>query len=115
MYFNNSNLNLIKDLLNYYGIQVNYVGTDEDIPHSIWGNPEIGRVCEQLYIRGDHSILHEASHYVCIQAHQRSLTQVDAKGTAMEENSTCYLQLVLSDLLRAIVDRSIWKIWIIGL
>ncbi len=62
-----------------------------------------------------HSILHEASHYIRIQAHQRSLTQVDAKGTAMEENSTCYLQLVLSDLLRAIVDRSIWKIWIIGL
>ena len=102
VYYKNSNSNSIKDLLSHYGIQINSVNSDEDIPYSFWGNPEAGRVCEQLYARGDtplHSILHEACHYVCMPTHQRTLTQVDAKGSAMEENATCYLQLLLANYI----------------
>lgn len=99
-YYKNTDPNSIKDLLGYYGIRVHTVDMDQDIPHSFWGNPEAGRICEKLYIRGDtpvHSILHEACHFVCMEPLQRTLAQVDAKGTAMEENATCYLQLILAD------------------
>jgi len=67
------------------------------------GLPEAGRIHEQLYIRVDtpiHSLLHEACHYVCMSAEQRKLTQMDAKGSAMEENATCYLQILLSDYIK---------------
>ncbi|MGH1537992.1 MAG: hypothetical protein ACRBDX_08085 [Gammaproteobacteria bacterium] len=100
VYYKDSNPDSIIDLLLRYGMQISDVGAGEDIPHSFWGSPEAGRIKDHLYIRGDtplHSILHEACHYICMPADQRSLDQVDAKGTTTEENATCYLQILLSD------------------
>ena len=94
VHYRNLNSDSVKTLLGNYEIQVNCVKPDTEIPHSFWGSPEAGRLHEQLYIREDtpiHSILHEACHYVCMSSEQRIHTQIDAKGSAMEENATCYL------------------------
>jgi hypothetical protein len=98
--YENLNPDSIKELLSHYGIQINCSVPGVAIPHSYWGAPEAGRIREQLYIRGDtpiHSILHESCHYVCMPAELRALKQVDAKGSAMEENATCYLQILLAE------------------
>jgi hypothetical protein len=100
VYYKNLDSGSVKTLLSHYGIEVNCIDVDVEIPHSFWGAPEAGRKKEQLYIRGDtpiHSILHEACHYICMPAAQRKQMLVDAKGSAMEENATCYLQILLSD------------------
>ena len=102
LYYKNLNSGSLKELLSYYGININCFDPGVDIPHSFWGEPEAGRIHEQLYIRGDtpvHSILHETCHYVCMPAEQRKLAQADAKGTTKEENATCYLQILLSDYI----------------
>ncbi len=108
MYYKNLDSGSVKTVLGHYGIEINCVAADEEIPHSFWGAPEAGRKQNHLYIRGDtpiHSILHEACHYICMPATQRLQTQVDAKGSTMEENATCFLQILLSDYLEN-YDRS---------
>lgn len=98
--YENLDARSVKDLLNHYGIKVNCFDNHTDIPHSFWGNPEAGRLNEQLYIRGDtpiHSVLHEACHYICMPAVQRAVELADAKGTVDEENATCYLQIILAE------------------
>lgn len=100
VYYENLNSDLIKELLSHYGIQINCSESGAEISHSFWGAPEAGRKKNRLYIRGDtpiHSILHESCHYVCMPAAQRARDLVDAKGSAMEENATCYLQVLLAD------------------
>lgn len=100
VYYENLNPDSIKELLSHYGMQINCSKPGVDIPHSFWGTPEAGRKKNRLYIRGDtpiHSILHESCHYVCMPSMQHALEQIDAKGTAMEENATCYLQILLAD------------------
>lgn len=100
VYYENLDSESIKDLLNHYGIKVCRFDNHIDIPHSFWGNPEAGRLREQLYIRGDtpiHSILHEACHYICMPAEQRSEDLIDAQGSVEEENATCYLQILLAE------------------
>jgi len=100
VYYENLNPDSIKELLSRYGIQINCSEPGIAIPHSFWGTPEAGRKKNRLYIRGDtpiHSILHESCHYICMLAEQRTLKKVDAKGSAMEENATCYLQILLAE------------------
>lgn len=100
VYYENLNSDSIKKLLSRYGMQINYSKPGVAIPHSFWGTPEAGRKKNRLYIRGDtpiHSLLHESCHYVCMPAEQRTLNQIDAKGSAMEENATCYLQILLAE------------------
>lgn len=112
VYYKNLKSNTIKDLLGRYGIHINSVTYDTDIPHSFWGSPEAGRLREQLYIREDtpiHSILHEASHYVCMHAAHRALTQIDAKGSVVEENATCYLQILLAEQITGYSRSQIMK------
>lgn len=103
VYYKNISSDSVQTLLNPYCMQITCVSSDQDIPHSFWGAPEAGRQQDCLYIRGDtpvHSILHEACHYICMPKDRRTLTQVDAKGSAMEENATCYLQILISDHLQ---------------
>ncbi len=100
VHYENLNSDSIKELLSHYGIQINCSAPGVAIPHSFWGTPEAGRKKNRLYIRADtpiHSILHESCHYICMPEEQRSLPHVDAKGSAMEENATCYLQILLAD------------------
>ncbi|MCK4705359.1 MAG: hypothetical protein KAT90_07765, partial [Gammaproteobacteria bacterium] len=57
---------------------------------------------DTLYIRNDtpvHSALHEACHYICMDGKRRQKLHTDAGGTAIEENGTCYLQILLSDFI----------------
>ncbi len=102
----------VQQLLARFGMTVQVTPQDEDIPHSFWGSPEAGRLNETLYIRTNtpiHSLLHESCHYVCMPLDQRKLEVVDAKGTAAEENATCYLQLLLADKLQGYNQNQLMK------
>ncbi len=90
-------------LLRPFGLQVSSVPSNTDIPGSFWGNPEAGLVGDTLYVRDDtpvHSALHEACHYICMDAHRRLGLHTDAGGDYMEENGVCYLQILLADHLQ---------------
>jgi hypothetical protein len=102
----------VKDLLNNYGIEVICLHNDKDIPYSFWGQPEAGRLGATLYVRKDtpiHSVLHEACHFICMSAKQRFIEAVDAKGSAQEENATCYLQIIFADHIHGYCKEQILK------
>ena len=87
-------------LLARYGLQIALVAPGEPIPGSYWGEREAGLLGERIYVRVDtpiHSVLHEASHYVCMSAERRTGLDTDAGGDHAEENAVCYLQIVLAD------------------
>lgn len=87
-------------LLRRYRLSIDLQAKNADLPGTFWGEPEAGLVSDRLYVRPDtpvHSALHEACHYICMDAERRQALHTDAGGTAMEENGTCYLQILLSD------------------
>ena len=89
-------------LLRRYQLQFVQIADHCDIPHSYWGAPEAGRLGSTLYARADtpiHSLLHEACHYICMAPEQRSQPGIDAKGSVLEENACCYLQIILADYI----------------
>ena len=89
-------------LLSRYQMQLVQVADHTDVPHSFWGAPEAGRAGSTLYVRADtpvHSLLHEACHYICMPSAQRRQAEVDAKGSVLEENACCYLQIILADYI----------------
>lgn len=72
------------------------------IPGSFWGESEAGLVADKLYVRADtpvHSVLHEAAHFVCMDAARRAGLDRDAGGDDAEENAVCYLQILWADVL----------------
>jgi hypothetical protein len=89
-------------LLERYGMQLALVAPGEGIPGSYWGHSEAGLKGERLYARLDtpvHSVLHEASHYICMTPERRADLDRDAGGTDLEESAVCYLQVLLADEL----------------
>ena len=87
-------------LLLRYGLSLNHVPAGRAIPGSYWGDSEAGLVEDQLYARPDtpiHSVLHEASHFVCMNPSRRACLERDAGGDDVEESAVCYLQVLLSD------------------
>ena len=87
-------------LLERYGMQLTLVAPGEGIPASYWGHSEAGLKGERLYARLDtpvHSVLHEASHYICMTPERRAGLDRDAGGTDLEESAVCYLQVLLAD------------------
>ena len=92
----------LESLLADYGLTVRWLPETAPIPGSYWGEPEAGLISGELLIRPDtpvHSALHEASHYICMDAVRRAALHTDAGGTDTEENAVCYLQCLLaSDL-----------------
>jgi hypothetical protein len=89
-------------LLSRYGLQLTLVAPEEVIPGSYWGETEAGLKGDRLYARMDtpvHSVLHEASHYICMTPERRSGLDRDAGGDDAEESAVCYLQVLLSDEL----------------
>ena len=87
-------------LLGRYGLQIERVAAGAPVPGSYWGDSEAGLRGDRLYVRADtpvHSVLHEASHYVCMSAERRIGLDTDAGGDFAEENAVCYLQVVLAD------------------
>jgi hypothetical protein len=89
-------------LLSRYGLNLTLVAPEEVIPGSYWGESEAGLKGDRLYARLDtpvHSVLHEASHYICMTPERRSGLDRDAGGDDPEECGVCYLQVVLADAL----------------
>ena len=89
-------------LLSRYGLTLILVAPEELIPGSYWGESEAGLKGDRLYARLDtpvHSVLHEASHYICMTPERRAGLDRDAGGDDPEESAVCYLQVLLADEL----------------
>jgi hypothetical protein len=104
-------------LLAGYGLTLVLVPAGEAIPGSYWGDSEAGLKGDRLYTRLDtplHSVLHEASHYVCMSPERRAGLDRDAGGDDLEEAAVCYLQVLLADRLpgvgraRLFADMDAW-------
>ncbi len=104
-------------LLDRYGLELTLVAPNEVIPGSYWGESEAGLRGDRLYARLDtpvHSVLHEASHYICMAPERRSGLDRDAGGDDLEESAVCYLQVLLAGALpgvgaeRALADMDAW-------
>jgi hypothetical protein len=81
------------------------------ISGSYWGESEAGLIGDNVYVRPDtplHSLLHEASHFVCMNGARRALLERDAGGDYDEENAVCFLQVVLADELPAFGRERMW-------
>jgi hypothetical protein len=104
-------------LLARYGLELRLVAPEEPIPGSYWGDSEAGLKGSTLFARLDtplHSVLHEASHFICMSPERRTGLDRDAGGDDAEECAVCYLQLLLSAELpqcglgRAFADMDAW-------
>lgn len=107
----------LTNLLGNYGLTLTVIKAGSDIPGSFWGDEEAGLIADELLVRHDtplHSILHEASHYVCMDADRRQGLHTDAGGGYDEENAVCYLQILLAEnipelgMKRIFVDMDRW-------
>jgi hypothetical protein len=114
---NGTNRLALANLLSRYGLQLTLVASGERIPASYWGEGEAGLKGECLYARLDtpvHSVLHEASHFVCMSPERRTGLDRDAGGDDLEECAVCYLQVLLADELphvgreRLFADMDAW-------
>jgi hypothetical protein len=82
-----------------FGLELRLVPNEEPIPASYWGESEAGLRGSVLLARLDtpiHSILHEASHFICMGPERRTGLLKDAGGDDAEENAVCYLQVLLA-------------------
>ena len=82
------------------------------IPGSYWGDDEAGLIGADIYVRTHtpvHSVLHEACHFVCMDAHRRGQLHRDAGGDYAEENAVCYLQILLADHLPEMGRVRMWS------
>jgi hypothetical protein len=89
-------------VLSRYGLTLSLTAPEEIIPGSYWGDSEAGLEGDRLYARLDtpvHSVLHEASHYICMTPERRSGLDRDAGGDDPEECGVCYLQVLLANEL----------------
>jgi hypothetical protein len=89
-------------ILHHYGLTLRLTAPHENIPGSYWGDSEAGLKGDVLYARLDtpvHSVLHEASHYICMTPERRAGLDRDAGGDDPEESAVCYLQILLADAL----------------
>ncbi|HEX7801231.1 MAG TPA: hypothetical protein VF471_00520 [Pseudoxanthomonas sp.] len=104
-------------LLAGHGLSLHLVEAGLPIPGSFWGDPEAGVIGGNVYARGDtpvHSLLHEACHLIVLPPERRALVHTDATDSDIEEDATCYLQIVLADDLpgvgreRLMADMDAW-------
>lgn len=89
-------------LLGAHGLAVEWLAPDAPIPGSYWGDSEAGLIGDRLCVRPDtplHSALHEACHWLCMDAARRAGLHTDAGGDDVEECAVCYLQILLADRL----------------
>ena len=89
-------------LLSHYGLELMRVPVNRPIPGSYWGESEAGLIGRRLWVKAEtpaHSALHEACHYVCMDTDRRDGLDTDAGGDYEEENSVCYLQILLAGAL----------------
>ena len=89
----------LAQLLARYGMELVLTAPGELIPGSYWGEAEAGLKGAHLYARLDtpvHSVLHEASHFICMTPARRAQLDRDAGGDDDEESAVCYLQVLLA-------------------
>ena len=107
----------LRSLFASYGLKPEWVDGDSAIPGSFWGDEEAGLIDDRLLIRADtpvHSALHEAGHYVCMDAQRRAGLHTNAGGDYDEENGVCYLQILWAEALpgmgreRMFTDMDAW-------
>ena len=105
------------DLLASHGLRLHRVQDGMPIPGSFWGDPEAGVIGSAVYARGDtpvHSLLHEACHLIVLPPERREQVHTDATDSDMEEDATCYLQIVIAGCLpgvgseRLMADMDAW-------
>jgi len=87
------------------------VALGERIPGSFWGAPEAGLIGSAIYLRDDtpvHSALHEAGHFVCMDAARRAVLHTDAGGDDAEEDAVCYLQVLMAEQLSVVGMRRLF-------
>lgn len=92
-------VDVVTELLHRFGLECVALGAAETIPGSYWGDSEAGLIGSRVYWRTDtplHSLLHEASHFICMSDQRRERLDKDAGGDYDEENGVCYLQIVLA-------------------
>ncbi len=90
----------LAELLARFDLNFSLSPAGEPIPGSYWGAEEAGLVANRLYARVDtplHSILHESSHFICMDSARRRHLDTDAGSDEAEENAVCYLQILLAD------------------
>jgi hypothetical protein len=95
----------LRALLQRFGLRLEIGPENAPIEGSYWGGAEAGLVDQRMLARNDtpvHSVLHEACHYICMDAMRRQNLHTDASGDYDEENAVCYLQIVLADALPGI-------------
>lgn len=95
-----------------YGLTCAWATAGAPIPGSYWGPPEAGLVVDQLHLRDDtplHSALHEACHYVCMDADRRVALHTDAGGDYAEEDAVCYLQCLLGEHFPGVGRARLWR------
>ena len=104
-------------LLASYGLRLQRVEDAQPIPGSFWGDPEAGVIGSTVYARNDtpvHSLLHEAGHLIVLPPERRAQVHTDATDSDIEEDATCYLQIVLAGHLpgvgseRLMADMDAW-------
>jgi len=107
----------LTQLLGRFGLELVVLPAGEPIPGSYWGESEAGLKGNRLLARPDtplHSILHEASHFICMTPERRAGLDRDAGGDDAEESAVCYLQILLAGELpgvgreRLMADMDAW-------
>jgi hypothetical protein len=102
----------LSSLLSAYGLSLEFVEKNNDIPGSFWGDEEAGLIANKLLVREDtpvHSVQHEACHYVCMDQSRRQGLDTNAGGDYDEENAVCYLQILLADHLSGFSSQRMFK------
>jgi len=104
-------------LLARHDLELVEVDDGAAIPGSYWGDSEAGVIGSRVHARRDtpvHSLLHEACHLIVIPPERRACVHTDASDSQIEEDATCYLQIVLADALpgvgreRLMADMDAW-------
>lgn len=101
----------LQTLLSRFGLKIVLVEKGCSIPGSFWGEPEAGLIGNVVYVHPDtpiHSVLHESSHYICMDAQRRATLDTNAGGDYAEENGVCYLQILLADCLPGMGRERMW-------
>lgn len=102
----------LRELLACYKLELALIDEKKAIPGSFWGGCEAGLIEHTLFVRYDtpiHSALHEACHYICMDANRRNELHTNAGGDYAEENGVCYLQILLGEKLQDINRLTMFK------
>ncbi len=102
----------LRAVLGQYGLALEPLPAGVLIPGSYWRDEEAGLIGDVLYLRPDtplHSALHEASHWLCLDAVRRTGLHTDAGSDDIEECAVCYLQILLADRVPGLGRQRMWQ------